>query len=85
VTTRLFGERVERREDRRLLVGEGRYTDDFAPEAAHAAFVRSEYAHARVIDVDVSGALDVDGVYAVYTCDDLDGRFAEPLPLIIPH
>jgi len=85
VTTRLFGERVERREDGRLLVGEGRYTDDFAPEAAHAAFVRSEYAHARVVDVDVSGALDVEGVYAVYTYDDLDGRFAEPLPLIIPH
>jgi aerobic carbon-monoxide dehydrogenase large subunit len=85
VTTRLFGERVERREDDRLLVGAGRYTDDFEPHAAHAAFVRSEYAHARVRDVDVSGALDVDGVYAVYTYEDLDGRFAEPLPLIIPH
>ncbi|HEX6389754.1 MAG TPA: aerobic carbon-monoxide dehydrogenase large subunit, partial [Solirubrobacteraceae bacterium] len=80
-----FGERVERREDRRLLTGNGRYTDDFAPHAAHAAFLRSEYAHARIVDIDVSGALDIDGVYAVYTFDDLDGRFAEPLPLIIPH
>jgi aerobic carbon-monoxide dehydrogenase large subunit len=85
VTTRLFGERVERREDDRLLVGRGRYTDDFEPHAAHAAFVRSDYAHARVRDVDVSGALDVDGVYAVYTYEDLDGKFAAPLPLIIPH
>jgi aerobic carbon-monoxide dehydrogenase large subunit len=81
----MFGERVERREDQRLLLGKGRYTDDFEPHAAHAAFVRSEYAHARVVDVDVSGALDVDGVYAVYTYDDLDGPFAKPLPLIIPH
>ncbi|MGZ8649142.1 MAG: molybdopterin cofactor-binding domain-containing protein, partial [Solirubrobacteraceae bacterium] len=80
-----FGERVERREDRRLLTGNGRYTDDFAPHAAHAAFLRSEYAHARVVDIDVAGALDVDGVHAVYTFDDLEGRFAEPLPLIIPH
>ena len=80
-----FGERVERREDRRLLTGEGRYTDDFAPHAAHAAFLRSEYAHARIVDIDVSGALDVEGVHAVYTFDDLDGRFADPLPLIIPH
>jgi CO/xanthine dehydrogenase Mo-binding subunit len=80
-----FGERVERREDRRLLTGEGRYTDDFAPHAAHAAFLRSEYAHARIIDIDVSGALDIEGVHAVYTFDDLDGRFADPLPLIIPH
>jgi aerobic carbon-monoxide dehydrogenase large subunit len=85
VTTKLFGERVERREDRRLLLGRGRYTDDFEPHAAHAAFVRSDYAHARIVDIDVSGALDVDGVYAVYTYEDLDGRFAEPLPLIIPH
>jgi len=85
VTTRMFGERVERREDDRLLLGQGRYTDDFAPHAAHAAFVRSEYAHARIADVDVSGALDVEGVHAVYTFDDLDGKFAEPLPLIIPH
>ena len=80
-----FGERVERREDRRLLTGNGRYTDDFAPHAAHAAFVRSDYAHARIVDVDVSGALAVDGVHAVYTHEDLEGRFADPLPLIIPH
>ncbi len=80
-----FGERVERREDRRLLTGDGRYTDDFAPHAAHAAFLRSEYAHARIVDIDVSGALDIEGVHAVYTFDDLDGRFADPLPLIIPH
>jgi carbon-monoxide dehydrogenase large subunit len=85
VTTRLFGERVERREDDRLLVGAGRYTDDFEPHAAHAAFVRSDYAHARVRDVDVSGALDIEGVHAVYTYEDLDGKFAAPLPLIIPH
>ena len=85
MTTRLFGERVERREDQRLLVGKGQYTDDFESDAAHAAFVRSDYAHARIVDIDVSGALDVDGVYAVYTYEDLDGRFAAPLPLIIPH
>ncbi|MGH2946699.1 MAG: aerobic carbon-monoxide dehydrogenase large subunit [Solirubrobacteraceae bacterium] len=85
MATRLFGERVERREDDRLLLGEGRYTDDFEPQAAEVAFVRSEYARARIADVDVTGALDVEGVHAVYTYDDLDGRFAEPLPLIIPH
>ncbi|HWM08446.1 MAG TPA: molybdopterin cofactor-binding domain-containing protein, partial [Solirubrobacteraceae bacterium] len=85
MTTRMFGERVERREDDRLLLGEGRYTDDFELGAAHAAFVRSDHAHARIADIDVSGALDVDGVHAVYTYDDLDGKFAAPLPLIIPH
>jgi aerobic carbon-monoxide dehydrogenase large subunit len=85
MTTRMFGERVERHEDDRLLRGQGRYTDDFESDAAQAAFVRSHHAHARIVDIDVAGALDVDGVYAVYTYDDLDGKFAEPLPLIIPH
>ncbi len=85
MSTRLFGERVERREDARLLAGRGRFTDDFEHGAAEVAFVRSEHAHARITDVDVSGALDVDGVLAVYTHEDLDGGFAEPLPLLTPH
>jgi aerobic carbon-monoxide dehydrogenase large subunit len=85
MTTRLFGEPVERREDKRLLTGGGRFTDDFEHAAAEVAFVRSEHAHARIADVDVAGALDVDGVLAVYTYDDLEGAFAEPLPLLTPH
>jgi aerobic carbon-monoxide dehydrogenase large subunit len=80
-----FGEPVERREDARLLAGRGRFTDDLAHDAAEAAFVRSEHAHARIVDVDVAGALDVDGVFGVYTHEDLDGLFAAPLPLLIPH
>src|SRR5262249_30904659 len=49
------------------------------------AFVRSPYAHARIVDIDVTAALDVDGLVAIYTYEDLDGRVAEPLPLLIPH
>ena len=37
MTTRMFGERVERREDRRFLTGRGRYVADFELEAAHAS------------------------------------------------
>jgi len=85
VTTRWFGERVERREDQRLLTGAGRYLDDAGHDALAVAFVRSPHAHARVTGVDVSGALDVDGLVAVYTWDDLPGRLADPLPLLIPH
>jgi aerobic carbon-monoxide dehydrogenase large subunit len=67
VTTKLFGERVQRVEDPRLLTGGGRYLDDLGRGALAAAFVRSPHAHARVLDVDVTGALDVEGVVAVYT------------------
>jgi CO/xanthine dehydrogenase Mo-binding subunit len=79
------GEPIMRREDRRLLTGRGRYTDDFEPQALGVAFVRADVAHARIGDIDVSGALEVEGVHAVYTYEDLEGRFAEPLPLLIPH
>ncbi|CNE61719.1 Xanthine dehydrogenase%2C molybdenum binding subunit apoprotein [Mycobacterium tuberculosis] len=83
--TRVFGERIERREDGRLITGRGRYLDDLGRDALAAAFVRSPHAHARIADIDVSGALDVDGLVAIYTWEDLPGRIGEPLPLLIPH
>ena len=85
MTTRLFGSPIQRREDPRLVTGNGRYLDDLTGDALAAAFVRSPHAHARIVDIDVTGALAVDGVLAIYTYEDLDGRVAEPLPLLIPH
>ncbi|MGN6300082.1 MAG: aerobic carbon-monoxide dehydrogenase large subunit [Angustibacter sp.] len=92
MTTKLFGEKVARVEDPRLLTGGGRYLDDLGRGALAAAFVRSPHAHARVVDVDVTGALDIEGVVAIYTYEDLaeadaaEGtRVSEPLPLLIPH
>ena len=85
MTTKLFGQRVPRVEDPRLVSGQGRYLDDLGHDALAVAFVRSPHAHARITDVDVTAALDVDGLVAIYTYDDLDGRMGEPLPLLIPH
>jgi aerobic carbon-monoxide dehydrogenase large subunit len=81
----LFGARVQRVEDDRLVRGRGAYLDDLGPGALAAAFVRSPHAHARITDIDVSGALDVPGLVAIYTYDDLTARLGEPLPLLIPH
>jgi aerobic carbon-monoxide dehydrogenase large subunit len=85
MTTKLFGEPIPRVEDPRLLSGNGRYVDDLGHDALEVAFVRSPHAHARISDIDVADALDVDGLVAIYTYDDLDERAAEPLPLLIPH
>jgi aerobic carbon-monoxide dehydrogenase large subunit len=86
LTTRSVGEPIARREDPRLLSGQGRYVDDIGGHAAlEVAFVRSPHAHARIVDVDVTDALDVDGLVAIYTHEDLPGRVGEPLPLLIPH
>ena len=84
MTTRMFGQRVRRNEDARLVAGRGRYVDDFEHDAVQLAFVRSERAHARIKDIDVSATLDIDGVLGVYTHEDLEGDFAKPLPLLIP-
>ncbi len=88
MTTRMFGEPVARVEDDRLLRGHGRYVDDLAAGALHAAVLRSPHAHARVKDIDVTDVLDCEGVHAVWTSEDLDelgGSLAGPLPLLIPH
>jgi len=87
VTTKLFGTKVARVEDDRFLRGQGRYADDVlvGPQTLHAAVLRSPHAHARILDIDVDAVLDLDGVHAVWTYDDLEGAMAEPLPLLIPH
>jgi carbon-monoxide dehydrogenase large subunit len=83
MTTKLFGAKVPRVEDQRFVRGQGRYVDDVLStdeRVLHAAVLRSPHAHARILDIDVSGVLDVEGVYAVWTYDDLDGPMAQPLP-----
>ncbi len=61
-----------RREDARLLRGEGIFTADYTPEGLlHLVFVRSPYAHARVGAIDTSAAAAVPGVVAIWTVADL--------------
>ncbi len=83
--TSMFGASVQRVEDDRLIRGLGAFLDDLGEDALAAAFVRSPHAHARITDIDVSGALDVDGLVAIYSYEDLPDKLAEPLPLLIPH
>src|SRR5215212_9688476 len=83
MTTRYFGERIKRNEDPRLLTGQGLYVDDVdLPNMLHAAFVRSPYAHARINNIDVSVALQREGVVAIYTAADL-GDYWKPGPLLV--
>ncbi len=63
-----IGQPVKRKEDFRLLTGAGRFSDDFSlPGQAHAAMVRSPYAHAAIGGIDKSAALEMPGVLAIYT------------------
>jgi carbon-monoxide dehydrogenase large subunit len=85
MTTRMMGEPIKRVEDHRLITGDGRFLDDLGADAAEVALVRSPHAHARIVDIDVSGALEVAGLLAIYTYEDLAGPLADPLPMLIPH
>jgi aerobic carbon-monoxide dehydrogenase large subunit len=83
MATRYFGERIKRNEDPRLLTGQGLYVDDVdLPNMLHAAFLRSPYAHARINNIDVSQALQREGVVAIYTANDL-GDYWKPGPLLV--
>ena len=66
------GTPVQRLEDPRFLTGRGRYVDDLRPPGmCHVAFRRSDHAHARITAIDVSEALAMPGVIAVFRAEDL--------------
>ena len=77
----MIGQRVRRREDPRFITGKGRYVDDLElPGALHAAFVRSDLAHARIVEIDASEAAALPGVQ-VLTAADIDlGVLGAPFP-----
>ena len=69
---RWVGAAVPRKEDRRMLLGRGRFTGDIGRVGLlHAAFARSPFAAARVTAIDVSAACDAPGVVAALTAADL--------------
>jgi carbon-monoxide dehydrogenase large subunit len=66
------GAPLARKEDRRMLLGRGRFTGDLTrPGLLHAAFVRSPHAHALVAGIDVAAARQAPGVGGLFTAADL--------------
>src|SRR6185295_12834783 len=83
-TTEILCARIPRNEDARLLTGRALFVDDLdLPGMAHVAFVRSPHAHAKIVSIDVSRVLAREGVFAVYTAEDL-GDYWRPGPLLVP-
>jgi carbon-monoxide dehydrogenase large subunit len=67
-----IGSSVPRPNVTRLLQGRGKYIDDkTAPRMLHAVFIRSPHAHARIVSIDGSAALEQEGVTAVLTGEDI--------------
>jgi carbon-monoxide dehydrogenase large subunit len=79
-----IGDSVQRKEDDRLLRGEGRFTDDFSPAAAlHMAVARCPFPRARIASIDVSAALELEGVLGVLVGSDVAAR-TRPINVLRP-
>ena len=79
------GAPVLRKEDEKFLTGEGSYVENLTPPgSAHAALVRSPFAHAEISAVDLSAALAADGVVAAFSATDLAEEWGGPLPCAWP-
>jgi aerobic carbon-monoxide dehydrogenase large subunit len=77
-----YGTAVRRLEDPPLIKGTGTYTDDVRlPGALHAAFVRSEMAHAMVTGVDTAAAAAAPGVVGAFAGADLELNALPPGPM----
>ncbi|MEQ1407248.1 xanthine dehydrogenase family protein molybdopterin-binding subunit, partial [Neorhizobium sp. Rsf11] len=73
-----------RREDMRLVTGQGVYTADNILEGQfHAAFLRADLPHARIVSIDANAALEAPGVRLVLTGKDaLEANLIAPGPLV---
>ncbi len=85
MTEKYVGKRMTRTEDPRLLTGQALFVDDVqVPGMLHAAFLRSDYAHARIVNIDVSAARERPGVVAVFTAEDMGDDWRPSPPNVSP-
>ena len=68
----ILGNAVTRKEDPGLLTGANAYVDDLDIDSLRIVFVRSTMAHASLLEVDTSEAINMPGVSAIYTSDNLN-------------
>ena len=83
---RWIGRSLERREDVRLLTGQGEYLADLrVPDSLHLCFVRSDHAHATIKDIHVDRALAMPGVVGAITGAELSKEMqGQRIPVLIP-
>ena len=78
-----IGDSVLRKEDRKLLLGAGRFVDDIrVPGELYAVFVRSPHAHADMSSMDVSAAAAMPGVVSILTGADMEADGIGEIPFM---
>lgn len=82
--TSYVGSGIRRREDPRLLAGDGRFLDDLEfGECFEAAFLRSSQANARIVSIDAAAARKAQGVVAVFTAAELKPILRDLPPKVV--
>jgi len=85
MSKRFIGKPMKRNEDGLLLTGQALFTDDVhLPDMLHAAFLRSDYAHGRILNIDAEFAKEIPGVVAVITAEDMGDYWKPGPPLVLP-
>ncbi len=78
---RVIGKPMPRKEDARLITGQGRFSDDFNLEGqTYAVMVRSPHPHARIVRIDTERARSLPGVLGVFTGADCVADKLNPIP-----
>src|SRR5262245_27212867 len=84
VLPKLVGQRVQRRDDPRLIQGRATYVDDVAIVGMqHIVFKRSDVAHGRILEIDTKAAEAIDGVEAIFTGKQI-AELVGPMPIGTP-
>ncbi|WP_085907554.1 xanthine dehydrogenase family protein molybdopterin-binding subunit [Kiloniella majae] len=75
-----IGASVRRKEDKRFIIGKGRYLDDITkPGQTYGYFIRSPYAHAKINSIDTSEALKAPGIVDILTGPDMEADGIGPI------
>ncbi len=86
MATEVFGSSVKRKEDPRLITGQGTYVEDVKLTGVlHMVLVRSPYAHAEIRSINSEESFKIPGVVAVFTGEDLKEELGSlPCGWVVP-
>ena len=86
MATEVFGSSVKRKEDPRLITGQGTYVEDVKLTGIlHMVLVRSPYAHAEIRSINSEESFKIPGVVAVFTGEDLKDELGSlPCGWVVP-
>ena len=82
-----LGARLKRKEDQRLVTGNGAYLADISMRGMlHAMFVLSDSAHAKILSINTAEASKLPGVVKIYTGEDIRDKIKPmPQPVVTPN